>query len=569
MRVRREGTEQGEKSMKTAIRLASGVLTLSGAALLAGPATAHFYYPHPRGTLSRIDPDKPLRHVGRYEAPFVARKPTISGTWADVTAALPFTHGPWAPQQMTDGSVVIQDFCSSNWYRLAPDNKGSYANGTWSQIASMPSGYQPLFFATQILPSGQMVVNGGEYNGEGVGNCEEGWYNLGAIYDPVANSWTAVAPPAGWAMIGDAESIILPNGSYMLANCCDYPAQQAIASIGSNDVVTWTTGSSYSCATGDFCNDEQGYTALPGGNVFMVDVWDYGSNSDDVEIYNTATGIWSLAGQTADRVSDSTNFELGPSPLTPRYGSQGTIIQFSGASDGSLTPVNDVYDVASNTWRSGPVTTYEGTDYDYADAPAATLPDGNILVQGSPGYGNAPSHFWEFHIGKLGKVKATQVSDPAEAPNTSSFEGNLLVLPTGQVLWDNSQTTPNEVAIYSPQGKVMAEWRPVISSVESSLAVGSTGNAISGTNFNGFDLGGVYGDDAQAATNFPLVRISNGATGDICYARSYDFSTMGVWTSGTTNAVFDIPAGCETGKSKLQVIVNGIASTAVRVTLHS
>ena len=44
---------------------------------------------------------------------------------------------------------------------------------------------------------------------------------------------------------------------------------------------------------------------------------------------------------------------------------------------------------------------------------------------------------------------------------------------------------------------------------------------------------------------------------------------IGVWTSGTTNAVLDVSSTRETAKSRLQVIVNGIASTAVRVTLHS
>ena len=109
----------------------------------------------------------------------------------------------------------------------------------------------------------------------------------------------------------------------------------------------------------------------------------------------------------------------------------------------------------------------------------------------------------------------------------------------------------------------------MVSSVASTLTPGSTGNAISGTNFNGFDLGGAYGDDAQAATNFPLVRITNNSTGDVCFARSYNFSTMGVWTTGTTNATFDVPASCETGASELQVIVNGIASADVDVILQT
>jgi hypothetical protein len=144
-----------------------------------------------------------------------------------------------------------------------------------------------------------------------------------------------------------------------------------------------------------------------------------------------------------------------------------------------------------------------------------------------------------------------------------------MVLSTGQVLWDDSQTTPNEVSIYTPKGAPKPTWRPAVSSVNSTLTVGSTGNAISGANFNGFDLGGVYGDDAQAATNFPLVRITNNGSGNVCFGRSYNFSTMGVWTTGTTNAMFDIPFGCETGASTLQVIVNGISSTGVAVTLKS
>jgi len=104
--------------------------------------------------------------------------------------------------------------------------------------------------------------------------------------------------------------------------------------------------------------------------------------------------------------------------------------------------------------------------------------------------------------------------------------------------------------------------------VSATLTIGSTGNAISGTNFNGFDLGGVYGDDAQGATNYPLVRITNNSTGDVCYARSHDFSTMGVWTTGSTNAQFDIPGSCESGASTLQVVVNAIASAGVDVTLQ-
>jgi hypothetical protein len=201
-----------------------------------------------------------------------------------------------------------------------------------------------------------------------------------------------------------------------------------------------------------------------------------------------------------------------------------------------------------------------------ADAPAAVLPDGNALVEAGPGYAISPAHFWEFATSKKGKVVATQVNDNKTVASSSDFTGNMTVIPTGQVLWTNSQSS-TEVALYTSKGKVNKAWLPVVSSVSNSLSVGSTGNAISGTNFNGFDLGAYYGDDGQAASNFPLVRITNTSTGDVCFGRSYNFSTFGVWTSGATNAVFDIPKSCETGASTLQAIVNGIASAAVSVTL--
>jgi len=530
------------------------VLALAAVASLATGAFAHpIYRPHKHG-VAPIDPNTPVAHVGPLESPYVAPKKTKSGTWTDLTGKLPFQDGPWAPQLLTDGTVLVEDYFTQYWYRLTPDSKGNYEDGTWTKTAAMPSGYEPLFFASQILPDGRMIVNGGEYN---AGNSD--WTNKGALYDPVANSWTAVSPPSGWSTIGDAESIILPNGSYMLANCCDSsPAEQGIATI-SGTKVTWTTQDSY------YYNDEEGWTALPGGNVLTVDVWNTGSNYNDYEIYNPTTGVWSLAGQTAQLMSDDQIYEIGPGVLTPLGGTQGSIVQFSGA---PATGYNNILDLATSTWSVAPVMQYKNAIYDVADGPAATLPDGNVLVESSPGYFAAPSHFWEFSVNKKNKATATQVSDPAQAPNTAAGEGNLLVLPTGQVLWVNSQAQPNEVALYTPTGKPNSAWAPVISAVQTTLTVGSTGNTISGTNFNGFSLGGAYGDDAQAASNFPLVRITNKATGDVCFGRSYDFSTMGVWTQGTTNAVFDIPTTCETGKSTLQVIVNGIASKGKSVTLN-
>jgi hypothetical protein len=75
----------------------------------------------------------------------------------------------------------------------------------------MPSDYAPLYFASQVLPDGRLLVEGGEYNFlQGVET------NLGAIYDPLKNKWTNVDPPTGWSTIGDSPAVILSNGKFMM-----------------------------------------------------------------------------------------------------------------------------------------------------------------------------------------------------------------------------------------------------------------------------------------------------------------------------------------------------------------
>src|SRR5450432_2105923 len=45
--------------------------------------------------------------------------------------------GASLPMLLTDGSVLVQDTCATDWWRLTPDQHGSYVNGTWSPVASM------------------------------------------------------------------------------------------------------------------------------------------------------------------------------------------------------------------------------------------------------------------------------------------------------------------------------------------------------------------------------------------------------------------------------------------------
>jgi hypothetical protein len=498
-------------------------------------ASAHHFTRHPLGPLARPAHVDPPYHTA------------AGGTWTNLKKSFPGSTGPDTALLMTDGTVLMHSWCTSKWYRLTPDRKGNYINGAWAQAASLPSGYFPFFFASEVLPDGRVIINGGEYNSSD-GNCGGGaWTNKGALYDNVANTWTSVSPPAGWSNIGDAQSVVLPKLKYMLANCCT--SQQAIATISGNSVSWNSTGS----GKADI-NDEEGWTQLPNGKIVIVDAnKGLGQQVSLTELYDPSTGAWTAGPNTASNLVDAGSHELGPGVLRP----DGSVIWFGGA------PNNNIYDSNANTWSSAPAFPLSG--YDVADGPAVVLPSGNVLVEASPGVFNPPSHFFEWDGAAF-----TQVSDPDDAPNDTSFQGRFLLLPTGEVLYSNDGQSPTLpiVAVYKPTGKPNRDWKPKITSVSATLTHGSTNNPISGKRFNGFSQGAYYGDDAQESTNFPIVLIKNNGTGDICFGRSHDFSTMGVANSKTMNAQFDVPSSCETGASTLTVSVNGISSKGVAVTVN-
>ena len=216
---------------------------------------------------------------------------------------------------------------------------------------------------------------------------------------------------------------------------------------------------------------------------------------------------------------------------------------------------------ATSSWAAGPTLP---SSEDSADGPAVTLPDGNVLAQVSPGVFQKPSHFIELQAKTPTRVKITQVNEPDSAPVQSSYEGRLMLLPTGEVLWGSDV---GDVEIYTPVGAPAKNSIPVITGSPTTVTVGSSNNAISGTGFNGLSFGGYYGDDAQMATNFPLVRITNKATGHVCYARTHDHSAMGISTGATTSTQFDVPASCEKGASRVQVVANGVASVSKKIKL--
>ncbi len=467
--------------------------------------------------------------------------PAVAQTFTPLLNPAPVSDGLSTALLLTDGTVMIQEYgpgvFTANWWRLTPDVNGSYVNGTWSAMPSLPNYYSPIYYASAVLPDGRVIVEGGEYF-EGVAE----WVNLGAIFDPVANNWTNVAPPGGWTKIGDGPGVVLPDGTFMLGSCCT--SQQALLDA---KTLTWTTTGTNKADS----NAEEGWTLLPNGKVLTLDL----NNTDyyAYEVYDPATGAWTKADMPAV-VGDMSNHEIGPSVLRPN----GTVTATGGASDSKGHNVTEIYTPSTKKWKKGPSLPAFG--YTLSDSPAALLPSGDVLVTPSFGLYGYFYNFYEYNGTGYKKIKSP-VWNPAVP---YGFTLRLLPLPTGEVLI--SMGSPS-LWVYKGAGTANPAWAPTITSVATTLTHG-TSYPISGTQFNGMSQAVAYGDDAQNATNYPLVRITNSATGHVSYARTHDHTSMGVATGSTpVSTTFDVPATIELGPSTLEVVANGIASTPVSVSV--
>jgi len=469
----------------------------------------------------------------------VALLATVGAAQAQTTQNLthPAPDGAVIGFVLTDGTVLVQGNAGNDFWKLTPDSTGSYVKGTWKQMATLPDGYDPDAGSSAVLADGRVLFLGGEYqdgNFALVDTC--------MVYDPIKNKWVVFNPPANWNFIGDSPSTVLADGKYLLGRKLD----KRIAVLDPK-TLTWTELKS----TGkrDF-NAEEGWTLLPNGTVLTYDV----KHAPNSEIYDATRQKWTSAGSTVAKLNGPPCCkkieygnglyyyppgEVGPAILRP----DGTVFATGATAKGQTVAHTSIYTPAANggigTWAAGP----DFPNGDQAgDSFAALLPTGNVLVEGNSGT------LYEFNGTTL-----------KQTPFATG--GMLLVLPTGQVFLNGN-------AVYNAKGSVNPAWAPTITNVPTTLSPGST-YEISGTQFNGLSQANSFGDEFQTNTNYPLVRITNTASGVVFYARTHDHSSMGVATGSTAVSThFDVPSSAPTGASTLVVVANGIASTPVDVTIQ-
>jgi len=486
---------------------------------------------------------------------------------------------------LSDASVLVHDAGGANWWRFRPDGAGKYASGSWTGPFNMANTRQ--FFASGVLKDGRVFALGGEYSDAGSDTP------LGEIFDPLTDTWSAMTKPSAFDEIhGDASACILADGRVLCG-----ALSTSLNAVWDPVLDTWTVaGTAFGTApqTRHGGCDEETWTLLADGTVLTVDI----SSPPNAHKYNPATDTWLTADAGPAALNEqlplislidttvtphvSVNIEeIGPAVVLPdgrlfAIGATGHTALYtppaSPTQPGSWTGGPDLpLDTSGNNFNSP-----NGNIQTAIDAPCVLLPNGKVLLvagntvrevsSGRTGFWSNPSVVYVYDP----VTNATPVPLSKQPANntTDTWQTRFLLLPTGQVFFTSQESGALSLLTVDPAlGTYNAAWKPTITSFPSSMAVGHH-YKIYGRQINGLSQACSYGDDAQMATNFPIVQFTNTSTSAIVYVRSFDFSTLGIATGPAIHStLIDIPASMPTGNYQMRVIANGIPSDPVNVTI--
>jgi hypothetical protein len=478
-----------------------------------------------------------LRRRARPVVDILEGRQLLSGTWSPVTTASgeppPFLQNVIL---LSDGSVLAQtgfDKATNTWIRFT-------ISGAFARVSSVPnSNLQREDFSADVLTDGRVLVLGGEYSGP---NNDLNDTNTGEVYDPVANTWSNIANfPEG--TLGDAPSEVLSNGMVLVGSIND---SNTYIYNTAND--TWSQGPSL--LNGDTSSEET-WVKLPDGGVLSYSIG--GNDPQTAERYVPSLNQWVFAGNVpvglaTNAGNGSFSPELGPAIQLPN----GQVF-WVGATDHTALYTPPTTPTGTGTWAAGPDIPGGLGAF---DAPIAVEPNGNVLFNAQVLDGTfiqAP-HYFEY---APGTNTITSVKGPEDGvPGYLSFLNRLLVLPDGDLL--EADSTSPFVYREDPGTAPQASWAPTISTITANYIDQFT---INGTQLNGLTEGSGYGDDAENATNFPLVRFSGGPTGDV-YGRTFNWSSTAVATgSAVVSTDFSPPANLASDVVyQIRVVADGIAS---------
>jgi hypothetical protein len=521
----------------------------------------------------------------------------MAGTWTSFNAPNTST-GTFAADIMlllTDGSVLVHNGYvighlgnANQWLRLTPSPTGKYEAGSWSSEINMQFARQ--WFASGVLNDGRVFVIGGEDCDDPANPSDT---PTGEIFDPQANSgvgsWNSLnkPSPAFDFVRGDCNGSVLSDGRVLLGGATPSglpPTWSKRTAIWDPNDNSWVeAGLQFGALSSTDKEDpfeEETFSLLPDGSVLAPAVRDtpkaqrYVPSLDQwvdckpspvnlavisisgVGVYETGGSILLPSGKTfaVGGTGQTAIFTLGPNPTDPGSWTQGPTFP----NDTSATP----------NW---PTLTA-------LDAPTCLLPSGKVVCLAGNAEPTAGDYFssnpvfLEYDPASTATTLPLLDAQPTLPPlptGNQTWQSAFLLLPTGQLL---CSAQSNTLFLYTPDpasGLPDPSWKPANISVPATLVLNRS-YTLSGTQLNGLSQAVCYGDDAGMATNYPIVRLTNTASGEVVYLRSYNFSSMGVATGATVpndlqSCTIDIPSNFATGNWNLVVIANGIPSDPVSV----
>lgn len=469
-----------------------------------------------------------------------------SGNWVPVVPAPDYIN---VMLLLSDGTVLCKGG-GANWCLLIPDQFGSYTNGTWSTNIP-PMAHSRYLFASDVLPDGRVFVAGGEHPARtNTANAE--------IYNPLTNGWTEVDPPLSLFdpstnYFSDMISMVTSFGSVLMAPL--KPSHHGGTLLYDPIAGVWSDGPVLTNGVNN--QSETGWAMLADGSIITVDA---GTKSS--QRYIPALNRWIkdaplpvfIWNTNPNGTNSGPGDEIGPTLTLPN----GQV--FIAAGTGSNVLYTPSGSTSNGAWTAGPVTT---NNLQSADTSGAVMPNGRLLFTAAAncfnGGCNGPWQFFEYDYTAGPTGTLTEVSAPPSVFNGTSLIIPFMVdLPDGTVLVSGSST---QLYVYQPGGPApLAAWKPTIQSITEN---NDGSYLLTGTGLNGVTEGATEGDDGQMASDYPLVRLTDGS-GHVYYARTYNWSSTTILTGSTPESTdFTLPASLPSGSYSLVVVANGIASDPV------
>jgi hypothetical protein len=313
-----------------------------------------------------------------------------------------------------DGSIANFIFPDAEIYNLK--------TGAWTPIAPMNTA-RAASVGLRLEDGRVMVIGGADENFNFLASAE--------IYDPRNNTWSLTAP-MNEEHFEDFTAVLLPGRKVLVAGGFGPTAALNSAEIYDEATGTWTPTGSMNVARGEFPT-----VVLHDGRVLAVGgcggVCD--STEDAIaaaEIYDPATGIWTLTGSMSTARNDLAAVVL----------QEGRVLAAGGGMGDEELPRHasaEIFDPQTGQWTPTGDMAIGRSEAEYA---SVLLPDGRVLVPGGHTAFQTPVSSADLYDPRTGTWTAAGSMSVVRAGHSSIvLRGNRGVLVMGGLGPDDNTTT--------------------------------------------------------------------------------------------------------------------------------